>query len=273
MESEKIGYHQRSSLTIISSLAAIASLLAVCLLAVLFSNNYANLKSEFDQDTFEMKQKVEDLEAKVQVYEKQDQKREKRDVYNNGYGWAGSTYVRWGRKTCPGPSQLVYEGFAGGQWYANPGGSSEKVCLPYEPEYGNYTTIHEGTNWISGAEYQTGAGLSADNIMPNSYHDYNVPCAVCYAPGRGAQLMIPAKRSCPDVSWTKEYEGYLMAENAGHASSTDYNCVDRNPELLEGTVLNTDGTLFYLVQGYCPSLLHCPPYIDGAELTCVVCTK
>jgi hypothetical protein len=271
MDSEKVGYHQRSSLAIISSLAAVASLLAVCLLAVLFSNNYANLKSEFDQDTFEMRQKVEDLEAKVQNYEETDEKREKRDIYNNG--WAGSTYIRWGRKTCPSSSQRVYEGFAAGQWYGNPGGSSVRTCLPLDPEWGNYTTIHEGTNWISGSEYQTGPGLSADNIMPNDIHDYNVPCAVCYAPGRGAQLMIPAKRSCPDVSWTKEYEGYLMTEGYGLASSTDYNCVDRNPEVIEGSQLNTDGSTFYLVQAYCPATLHCPPYINGAELTCVVCTK
>lgn len=44
--------------------------------------------------------------------------------------------------------------------------------------------------------------------------------------------MIPARRNCP-VSWTREYEGYLMT---GHVTDerTSYVCVDAEPVILSG---------------------------------------
>lgn len=51
-----------------------------------------------------------------------------------------------------------------------------------------------------------------------------------------------------------------------------YRCVDHNPESLPGGG-NTDsnGYLFYMMEGRCGSL-KCPPYVDGREIACAVCS-
>ena len=98
---------------------------------------------------------------------------------------------------------------------------------------------------------------------------------MCHTGNRGSAMMIPAKRVCPS-NWTKEYSGYLMAERQDH-HSTEFVCVDRNPETRVNGAINENGALFYLVEGRCDHAnggnLPCAPYIDGAELTCVVCSK
>ena len=71
----------------------------------------------------------------------------------------------------------------------------------------------------------------------------------------------------------KEYEGYLMAGESNQNKGYNYVCVDKDPEALTGLQSNTNGALFYFVKGWCSSLGRCPPYINKAELACVVCTK
>ena len=83
--------------------------------------------------------------------------------------------------------------------------------------------------------------------------------------------MIPARNKCYD-GWTTEYSGYLSTGYYVDAGASEYICVDGEPEVIKGGTANTDGKLLYLVEGRCGSL-PCPPYINGRELTCVVCTK
>lgn len=64
-----------------------------------------------------------------------------------------------------------------------------------------------------------------------------------------------------------------MSGYYGHKRAYNYECVDKEPEAIAGRNGNENGALFYFVQASCPSLGHCPPYIEGAELTCVVCSK
>ena len=49
-------------------------------------------------------------------------------------------------------------------------------------------------------------------------------------------------------------------------------CVDKNPERVPGEAANTDGALFYYIEGVCNGIL-CAPYDPEKELTCAVCTK
>ena len=107
-------------------------------------------------------------------------------------------------------------------------------------------------------------------IQTTSLHDNDVPCAVCHVNGRPTKLMIPAKRTCPD-GWTKEYWGYLMAEQYNHAGRTTYVCMDNAPEVIEGGRQDRNGVLFYNTEAECGGPL--PNYVDGWEITCVVCTQ
>jgi hypothetical protein len=68
------------------------------------------------------------------------------------------------------------------------------------------------------------------------------------------------------------FSGYLVSGAHGHKSASEYICLDSDAEMLAGGVANTDGRVIYLVEGICGTL-KCPPYVQGRELTCVVCSK
>lgn len=83
--------------------------------------------------------------------------------------------------------------------------------------------------------------------------------------------IIAATKRCKE-GWKLEYHGYLMAGYHGHYAGTSYTCIDKDPESLHGGGnVNSNGYLFYLVEARCGSL-KCPPYVEGRELVCVVCS-
>ena len=55
-------------------------------------------------------------------------------------------------------------------------------------------------------------------------------------------------------------------------NKSNYLCVDKDPETDDGGVENQNGALLYIVEFVCGSL-PCPPYTEGFEAACVVCTK
>ena len=63
-----------------------------------------------------------------------------------------------------------------------------------------------------------------------------------------------------------------MAGYRTQAAGTKHTCMDSHPDILHGGQTNKDGYLFNMVEGRCGSL-KCPPYVEGRELTCVVCSK
>jgi len=174
----------------------------------------------------------------------------------------GSTYVRWGRTSCPPSSELVYEGYAGGGSHAHSGAGANYICLPKDPQWAPDTTP-SFKGYVHGAEYQT-HGTFLDGIK-----DHEVPCAVCKTNSSNV-LMVPARQECHE-GWVREYHGFLMAERETHVSSKEYVCMDGEPAFIPGTHANFDGALFHFQEAVCGSL-PCLPYIGGRELTCVVCT-
>ncbi|XP_052791971.1 uncharacterized protein LOC128226119 [Mya arenaria] len=177
---------------------------------------------------------------------------------------AGSTYIRWGRTTCPNDtgSELVYKGLAAGPQHNHPGGGSNYLCLPEDPIFGENPT-GGSRELLYGAEYET-TGTFMSNL-----HNNDVPCAVCKTKSTNV-LMIPARNVCYP-GWKTEYSGYLMTSHYNHPSQKNYACMDADPKAISGGSANQNGALFYFVEGRCGSL-KCPPYIEGHELTCVVCS-
>ncbi|KAI8520758.1 hypothetical protein Bbelb_005120 [Branchiostoma belcheri] len=117
---------------------------------------------------------------------------------------------------------------------------------------------------LAGAEFQT----NQHGPLLDLYNT-DALCAVCLVP-RATALMIPAKMTCPS-GWTREYSGYLMTEKYTHHRA-DFICVDEGAEGESGTEANDNGALIYHVEGRCNYNMHCPPYVNGRELTCVVCS-
>ena len=186
----------------------------------------------------------------------------------------GAVYTRWGRTTCPSTSgtQLLYAGRAAGSKWNDQGGGANYLCVPEQPQYLSYTPgTQNGRAFLYGAEYETGGSHSGDNGPFQSVAEHNVPCAVCYTSTRGTVVMIPARYTCPS-SWTREYYGYLMANYWGH-HRTMFECVDRFPQTVPGSIADRDGASFYHTEVKCSNGIPCLPYVAQKEVTCVVCTK
>ena len=180
----------------------------------------------------------------------------------------GVVYTRWGRTTCPDTpgTELVYSGVAGGSHFNHEGGGTNYLCLPEEPQYGEFLPGIQNSA-LYGAEYELyGGGPISRTLL----HDHTPPCVVCYTSRRQTKLMIPARMECP-VNWTTEYTGYLMSAHHSHKHSSTFECMDSEPEAASGSVGDQNGALFYMVDTVCTSL-PCSPYVEGKEVTCAVCT-
>ncbi|CAG2211554.1 unnamed protein product [Mytilus edulis] len=88
----------------------------------------------------------------------------------------GVTYVRWGKKTCAGNTDIVYAGQAGGNYYTNKGGGSNYLCLPSDPENGKEYSY--ANNVLYGAEYQIDSSTKPSGLSVTLLNK-EVPCAVC----------------------------------------------------------------------------------------------
>ncbi|XP_065193210.1 uncharacterized protein LOC135824403 [Sycon ciliatum] len=179
----------------------------------------------------------------------------------------GALYTHWGSNTCSEASHLVYSGFVGGTWYTVKGGAAQYLCMPMEPEYSEYIPKTQSNSILQTAELQT-----PSKSIPEFHSQYqNTPvCALCQAYGRSSQFMFPARLTCP-AGWTKEYDGYLMTAKYDH-QRTEYICMDKQPEVMEGTSKNVNGALLYFVETN--SKTHVPDtYVGEKELTCSVCSR
>lgn len=204
------------------------------------------------------------LESKLSNYEAQKQDGKE----------SGATYVRWGRTQCPSGKGTVkiYEGFAAGNHYRNTGGGVELLCLPRQPSWGKKSSSRIGHAFLYGTEYEI-HGTNSRLLFNKEIGGQNAPCVVCQSVGRLVALRIPGRTNCYS-GWTEEYRGYLFSEYHNHVRSTDYTCVDSDPEFVQGKQSDTDGRLLYPVEASCSGgTLPCPPYQDGWEIACVICTK
>ena len=192
---------------------------------------------------------------------------------HNANGQSGSTYVRWGKNNCSGNgTELVYSGYAAGSDYRDTGAAANYICLTPDPLWGHYSDAQDAFAKVMGVEYEFYGAAPGDTtaFFHKNLHQEDAPCSVCHSP-RTSVIMIPGRNQCYK-GWTLEYKGYLVAGRSIHAAATEYVCLDDNPDIIPGGHANEDGALFYVVEGRCRPLL-CPPYVEGRELTCVVCSK
>ncbi|KAK3108601.1 hypothetical protein FSP39_011731 [Pinctada imbricata] len=218
-----------------------------------------NIKKEFqkslhdkDSEIKQLKQGMESLKGMIDTEQNRS---------------TSIVYTRWGRDDCPAHSLTEYSGFTGGSHYTHTGAAAEPLCLPPEPEWGLHTESADDSRAIVyGAEYEFHSLTDSRKKL----HQYDVPCAVCRVKEISVVITIPARKSCYS-GWNQEYKGYLVAGYYNHKAATQYTCIDENSKGIPGTQGDNNGYLFYPVEGRCGSLA-CPPYVNGRELTCVVCS-
>ncbi|KAI0208131.1 hypothetical protein LSAT2_007226 [Lamellibrachia satsuma] len=213
-------------------------------------------------------------QLEVKIDDVKDKTQEETGTDNQHSSRGGAVYIRWGRKTCSGnDTELLYWGVVAGSLYTHSGGGSNYLCMPRDPDWGPKTTAgFQSGGHLYGAEYEIQSNDPFSKANAQSLHNNDIPCAVCLVASRQTKLMFPAKLTCPD-GWTKEYSGYLMAEHYTHKGRTTYVCMDNAPEVILGGGLDKNGVLFYVIEATCGGALPCPNYVDGWEITCVVCTK
>ncbi|XP_045170141.2 uncharacterized protein LOC123532676 [Mercenaria mercenaria] len=188
---------------------------------------------------------------------------------------SGSSYVRWGRTTCPGNgTDIVYSGYMGtASNDFKVGTGSNYLCLSEKPQWDHYEDSIESLGKIAGVEYQfvNHRGNGASNFFGYNVYNDNAPCAVCHT-RRSSSIMIPGRMDCYS-GWTKEYNGYLVSGWVGQSHDSEFICLDRRPETVVGGKTDDDEARLFFVEAVCGKSLECPPYIHGRELTCVVCSK
>ena len=180
--------------------------------------------------------------------------------------------MRWGRTSCPGTATEVYQGRAAAPPYGNAGGGSEYLCLPDNPKYLQHTDgAQKVRSRVVGVEYE----MQQNPPALQHLNEANAPCVVCEARGRTSVLEIPATTECP-AGWTREYYGYLVSEyshpEVSYQHRMSFECLDADAEKIAGLDANTNPSFFYFTESSCHGL-KCPPYMDGWELSCAVCTK
>ena len=175
----------------------------------------------------------------------------------------GVSFTVWGRNSCPYTAELVYQGLTvGSAW--NTAGSAEFLCLHTQAQSLSTTNGVQGERaYLYGTEYRAIDYPPAFSYI--AHHD--APCAVCYASTRSTKITIPERVTCPSF-WTREYYGYLMTDKFSHSPRVPI-CVDANAESVPGANVKS---LLYFIEARCAGI-PCPPYYDGGELACVVCTR
>ena len=155
------------------------------------------------------------------------------------------------------------------------GGGANYLCLPNDPQPLETTPGVQGDRAkLYGVDYH----FTETSILTN-VKTHNPPCAVCYTSQRETVLMLPAKPICPS-SWTLEYAGYLVTEHPSH-NNRIFECIDKDSECIPSSIgwINPSGSppyggFFYFTEvANCAAGIPCPPYSEGMELSCAVCTK
>ncbi|KAL4223287.1 hypothetical protein ACF0H5_016758 [Mactra antiquata] len=187
---------------------------------------------------------------------------------------SGSTYTRWGRTTCPGNgTERVYEGYMGGSTYTNTGGGTNYLCLSSDPQWDHYDETIKAPSTIVGVEYDfdiyANNGVVSQFFGKDIYQD-DAPCAVCLTK-RSTTIMIPGRTGCYS-GWTKEYSGYILGQADTYDHPTEWVCLDRRPDVVVGGKTNDNEGVLSLTEASCGKSLECPPYVNGREITCVVCS-
>ncbi|XP_076470805.1 uncharacterized protein LOC143300767 [Babylonia areolata] len=233
-----------------------------------------NLKAQIEGCKGEVewfRSQLKEAQAKLQYLKKcvEDLQRKLREMEEmvalaQGLGknrGVGSTYTRWGRKTCDDDKEtkLVYTGIVGGKSHTEKGSGTNPLCMTTTLTEYNVTSKPSNYGRLYGSEYEAVSTLQ----------NHKVPCTVCQVPASNT-IMIPGTNRCPP-GWKARYTGYLASAHSGHYA-TEYLCLDGSPETMAATTTNHNGFLLYGVLNACGSL-PCPPFDADKVPTCIVCSS
>jgi len=198
---------------------------------------------------------------------------------------AGSTYIRWGRTTCPAGARVLYKGYMAGSQFNQVGAGSNYLCVHEKPQWSksNVPGVQAWSSLLYGTEYEIHAAggfpnnkpFESDNARGADLANRDAVCVLCYVPNSSTNFMLPGRQDCGEDNddLKLEYKGLLASNsvNWGDQHRSEFICIDEAPEARLGSEADLNGALLYPVQVACGSL-PCPDYVNGNEVTCAVCS-
>jgi len=131
-----------------------------------------------------------------------------------------TVFTRYGSRTCPLRSQLLYEGWMVAPYYGHRGGGANALCLhsTFEEPEGSSTSNHEG-DLLYVMEYENTGAIDKN-------HDKDPACVVCEL-DRFESVYVEWGRStsCSEGRQTL-YSGFIMAGYYSHSYRSEFLCVD-----------------------------------------------
>lgn len=189
----------------------------------------------------------------------------------------GSTYIRWGRLSCPQMSSLVYSGYISGpisSRYSTSG--TDLQCIP--KDYDHITgSPHDMNDQITPNSTNTIlATATFDHRENKDLRNREIACALCLI-HKSSQIMIPNGKHCPS-DWIKEYDGWLMTSSGSKRDKalSSHICIDRVTTVRDVLSEFTPSLqLSRIQQGTCvvgSSLNNCRTFENLRHVPCVVCS-
>ena len=164
--------------------------------------------------------------------------------------------------------RLSLLGFVAGKYHNQPGNGADSLCLPENPSWANFT---DGNDYLRGKIYGSEIHIEEPSkIFQGAAHNQDLPCAVCES-RKPAIIMLPARTTC-FPGWAEEYTGSIMANYHSHAGPYNHICVDFQPDFVPNGGAASGQHVLYLIEAQ-GGALPCPPYVQGRELACIVCSK
>ena len=72
--------------------------------------------------------------------------------------------------------------------------------------------------------------------------------------------------------WSTEYTGYLVTNYKDRSHNMEFFCLNASPEGIPKGGADDHQNVMLLMEAECGSL-PCPPYVEGREVACAVCSK
>ena len=167
----------------------------------------------------------------------------------------------------------LFAGFVGGSSYTDTGAAVDHLCLTNDPQWGIYDSKVNAHPFIGGALFDIGYIRVRNSLFDFDKYDHRqVACFVCMKRRKVSTIMIPARNDCYG-NWIKDYNGYLYTGHYTHSAASEYICMDETPDVLSKSSTWNGKKILYPVEVNYNGAIPCPPYVNGREVTCVVCSR
>jgi len=187
-----------------------------------------------------------------------------------------AVYTRWGSKTCPMGSKLIYSGFMSTSLYSHTGSGYNMLCMHPSPQMpSGYDAANNDGALLYGVEYENTGAI-------DRHHDYDAACAVCQW-GAGGSVYVEwgnaesrdnpsTPKTCGNPAHEMIYTGLIMSEKYDHRKG-EFICVDLERDYVGEAAQSDDnhnGGLLYtteMEQGAADEYA----YPHDREVGCTVC--